>query len=277
MLNQKSNEKKLEFKHIAITHLMPGEYQPRKQFDPIALDKLAETIKEVGILMPLLVRPRIGDSFEIIAGERRWRAAQIAELTEVPCLISVEPDKLALIKGLIENLSRENLNPIEEAKGIERLIEEFNCTHLEVAKYFGKSRAEISNLLRLLDLHDNVKLLLIDRDLNETHGRLLASLPQEEQYLIARKAVAKKWSTRALEREIQGLKNPLGTVSKNDLSADSKRLEFRLSEYLAARVKLDERGKQTGEIHIPYNSLDELEGILIKIGFMQKDDDEYDS
>ncbi len=276
MIKEVTVSKKL-FQILNVAQLMPGEYQPRKQFDPLALEKLAETIKEVGILMPLLVRPKSTDKYEIIAGERRWRAAQIAGTFEIPCIVSDEPDEQALIKGLIENLSREDLNPIEEAQGIDKLIKEFHLTHVEAGRILGKSRGEVSNLLRLLELDRNIFTLLMDGDLNETHGRLLAGLPFSEQYPLARKAAIKKWSTRDLEREIKKLKTPnADSINKNShLSSDSKRLERQLIEYLGAAVKLEEKGKQKGEIRILYQSLDELDGILIKIGLLNKVEAEY--
>lgn len=149
------------------------------------------------------LRPKSANTYEIIVGERRWRAAQLVGLKEIPCIISSDNDKEVLIKGLIENLSRQDLNPIEEAKGIARLIEEFKLGHEEVGKILGKSRSEVSNLVRLLKLDNRVHTLLMSGDLSETQGKLLAGVPKDEQYPLARKAIAKEWSSRGLEKAIQ--------------------------------------------------------------------------
>ena len=273
MIEETLEEQGVIFKMLPIHQLSKGSYQLRYQFDEAELLKLAETVKQVGILQPLVVRQKSANLYEIIAGERRFRAAQIAELKEVPCLISNDLNQQSLIKGIIENIARENLNPIDEAKGMQRLIEEFNFSHEAVAKVFGKSRSEISNSLRLLKLDAKVQLLLMDGDLSATHGRLLAGVAKENQYVMAEKAIAKSWSMRALEKVIQQQKQvlkPKTPKQSNKVSVDLQRLERQLSEQLCTELKFEEKSKNNGYLKIRYHNLDELEGILQRLGWQDE-------
>lgn len=232
MLNQLAA--KTILKELPIEQLTRGQYQPRQKFDSVALQELAETIKNVGVLEPLIVRAKVDNQFEIIAGERRWRASQLAGLETIPCLVGNYTDEQAIQIALIENLSRQNLNPIEEAEAIARLIEEFKYTHEDVAVNLGKPRTEVTNLLRLLKLDSRIKTLIVSGDLSESHGKILAGLPIEQQYFYAHQAVVKNWSIRALEKAVKQTtrsKSKLFTTSQNS-DADLQRLERNLADYL---------------------------------------------
>lgn len=273
---------KTSLKEICIYQLIKGQYQPRQAFDPKALQELADTIKNVGVLEPLIVRLKntieknhtstIETIYEIIAGERRWRASQLAGLEKVPCLIGEFTDEQAIQIALIENLSRQDLNPIEEAEAIARLIEEFSFTHEEVAKRLGKPRTEVTNLLRLRKLDTRVKTLLISKDLSESHGKILAGVPIEQQYHYAKAAVVKNWSIRALEKAIKQISKPNDRLLKNPMDESDpnvKRLERNLSDYLGTSIALEVNAKQQGKLQIVFNNLEEFEGILQKIGFSE--------
>lgn len=266
-MNENQIYSKIQFQELATHLLVQSELQPRKQFDVNALHELAETIKANGIIMPIIVRPKANGTYEIVAGERRWRAAQMVGLKEVPCLISQHPDEKALINALIENIARRDLNPMEEAKGISRLIEDFNYSHEEAARVLGKSRSEVTNILRLLKLDSKVQILINKGDLNKTHGRVLAEVAVEKQYEMARQTVAKDWSSRTLEKAITDLKKPKKKLNLDQSkSSDIKRLERKLSEHLCAAVSL-ENSKKKWTIRIDCNSLDELEGVFEKSGW----------
>jgi len=248
---------------IAIGDLSPGKYQPRTRMDSGALEGLAESIRARGIVQPILVRELKAGSFEIVAGERRWRAAQIAGLTTVPALVREIADEHALGIGLIENIQREDLNAIEEAAGIKRLIDEFKLTHEVAAQAVGRSRAAVSNLLRLLDLAKPVQEMIIDAKLDMGHGRALLALSKSKQVELAHQIVAKTLSVRDTERMVkQELAPPKNTKTLLSPTADTRHLENALAEKLAARVvvKADKRGR--GSLTIHFHSLEQLDGIL---------------
>lgn len=248
------------FRALPIERLQRGRYQPRTRMAPEALNDLAESIRSQGIVQPILVRP-LGNDFEIIAGERRWRAAQLAGLTEVPVIIRDIPDQAAMAVALIENIQREGLSPIEEAAGLKRLQEEFHLTHQEIASHIGRSRVAVTNLLRLLGLAPEVRELLEEGRLEMGHGRALLALPSEAQVALAREIVAGGLTVRETERRVQQYGRPpvaKATAQDPDVAA----LEQRLSDRLGARVRIQAKPTGTGRITIDYHSMDELEGLL---------------
>ncbi len=257
-------------KHLPIEHLQRGQYQPRVDMRQDSLEALAESIKAQGIVQPIVARPiskKDGSPrYEIIAGERRWRAAQMAGLAEIPAVIRDVPDESAIAMALIENIQRENLNPLEEARALDRLIREFDLTHAEAAKAVGRSRASVSNLLRLQDLAEKVKSLLEDRKIEMGHARaLLAISNASQQFDAARQVIKKGLSVRDTEKLIRrildgGSSRPAKKTPTQD--ADIRRLEIEVSEKLGAKVSVDHTAKGAGQIVISYNSLDELDGIL---------------
>lgn len=262
-----------QLKDLPIEQLVKGKYQPRHDFDETKLHELAETFKQVGILSPLLVRPKEAGCYEIIAGERRWRAAQLAQLEVVPCLIGDYTDQQALLIGFIENDARQELNPMEQANALNRMVNEFQYTHEEIALIIGKSRSEVTNILRLLKLDERVRLLVASKKLTESNARLLASLPTADQFPLAKKAIAKGWASRALESAVQQYKKERNvSLSSHTASADSKHFESQLSEYLGYPVTLDMKNKQQGHLKIQFYSLAELDGILEKIGYQHDSD-----
>ena len=254
-----------ELKQLPVELLKRGKYQPRRDMDPEALEELAESIRQQGIMQPIIVRS-VGDGvYEIIAGERRWRAAQIANLDRVPAIIRDVPDDAAVAMSLIENIQRENLNSMEEAMALQRLQDEFELTQAEVAEAVGKSRSTVTNLLRLIHLTDEVKLMLEHGDLEMGHGRAMLSLIPEQQILVARQVESKALSVRqteALVRKIQTEKSAEEKPQQAKPDTDVVRLEEELSEKLGAVVKIDYSVKGKGKLVIKYNSLDELDGIL---------------
>lgn len=259
-------KRKATLQQIAIDLLVRGKYQPRQHFDPEKLQELANSIKSTGgLLQPIVVRPLNG-KYEIVAGERRWRAAQLAALDEVSCLVCQYSDEQALQAAIVENTSRTDLNPIEEAQAYQRLIDEFQYLHEEVAASVGKSRTAITNLLRLLKLDARVQRLLVSRELSEGHGKILAGLEQIHQVELAERCVQKGWNVRKLEAEakkIQQSANDEGPFS----DANAKRLETELSEHLGNRVQINYETKGGGYLQIRFNNVDELEGHFQRIGF----------
>jgi ParB family chromosome partitioning protein len=248
--------------------LQRGQYQPRSDMRQDSLDDLAESIKAQGVVQPIVVRS-IGrtadtDRYEIIAGERRWRAAQIAGLDEIPAVIRDVEDEDAIAMALIENIQRENLNPLEEARALDRLIREFDLTHAECATAVGRSRASVTNLLRLQDLSDRVKPLLVNRELEMGHARALLAIQDPVQQLdVARQVVRKGLSVRATEQLIRRAQAKPETKKKPPAqSADVRRLEIDVSERLGAKVSVQHTSKGNGKLVISYNNLDELDGIL---------------
>ncbi|MCT8982478.1 ParB/RepB/Spo0J family partition protein [Shewanella algae] len=245
--------------------LQPGKYQPRKDMSPEALEELAESIKAQGVIQPIVVRKISDDKYEIIAGERRWCAAQIAKLDKVPCIVKQVADEAAVAIALIENIQREDLNAMEEAIALNRLIEEFDLTHQQIADAVGKSRATVSNLLRLNGLNEPVKRLLEYGDIEMGHARALLALQGEEQTSVARLVVAKELTVRETERLVNKVLNPAKEAEKPVKDTDVARLESQLIERLGAKVSISHGSKGKGKIVINYQNLAELDGILAKI------------
>ena len=260
-------------KQIPVDLLQRGQYQPRDDMRQDSLDDLANSIKAQGVVQPIVARPIANTGgtqrYEIVAGERRWRAAQLAGLSEIPAVIRDVPDESAIAMALIENIQRENLNPLEESRALDRLIREFDLTHAEAAAAVGRSRATVSNLLRLQDLSDKVKPLLEQRQLEMGHARALLSISDAtQQYDAARQVVKKGLSVRETERMVKHML--AGPKSKRaaktaPVDGDIRRLEIEVSEKLGAKVRFDHTKKGAGKLVISYNSLDELDGILEKI------------
>jgi ParB family transcriptional regulator, chromosome partitioning protein len=260
---------------LRLDQLQPGKYQPRTRMDEGSLYELAESIKGQGIMQPILVRPVATGGYEIIAGERRFRAARLAGLAEVPVLVKAVPDEAAAVMSLIENIQREDLNPLEEAQGLQRLVSEFHLTHEQAAQAVGRSRSAASNLLRLLNLTAPVQQLLLTGDIDMGHARALLGLDAAQQILSANEIVARKLSVREAEKLVaraqgsNGRQAPLLRVKK-DKPRDIVRLEEQLADALAAAVEIrvhrtTKRGQQ-GEVAISFSSLDELNGLLQKLG-----------
>ncbi len=249
--------------NLSITQLQPGKYQPRTNMDQTALAELAESIKAQGIMQPILVRPVADDRYEIIAGERRWRAAQLAGLNEVPVLMRKVADEAALAMSLIENIQRENLNPLEQALGIQRLINEFGMTHQTAGEALGNSRSTISNLLRLLNLSAPVQELMMQGKIDMGHGRALLPLDAAQQIRIANVIAQKQLSVRETEKLVHQLEHPAAKkVKKPD--RDLLRLQEDVSERLGAQVAIKPKKNGQGNIVIHYTSLDQLDDILSK-------------
>jgi ParB family transcriptional regulator, chromosome partitioning protein len=249
--------------HLPVELIQRGKYQPRRDMNPEALEELAESIKAQGVMQPVVVRSIGEGRYELIAGERRWRATQLAGLDTIPAVIRDVPDEAAIAMALIENIQREDLNPIEEAMALKRLQDEFELTHQEVAIAVGKSRTTVTNLLRLIALTDDVKVLLERGDLEMGHARSLLTLDATQQRDIGRQIVAKGLSVRqteALVRSLQEDKTKTKTLAPP--SGDIRLLEQRLSEKLGAGVEIQHSTKGKGKLVISYNSLDELDGIL---------------
>ena len=257
-------------RQIPLDLLKRGQYQPRLDMRQDSLEDLANSIKAQGVVQPIVARPiqKSGDiqRYEIVAGERRWRAAQLAGLSEIPAVIRDVPDESAIAMALIENIQRENLNPLEEARALDRLIREFDLTHAEAATAVGRSRATVSNLLRLLDLSDKVKPMLEGRQIEMGHARALLGITDSiQQFDAARQVVKKGLSVRETERLVKRvLDGGKSRRSKKDatVDADIRRLEIEVTEKLGAKVRVDHSAKGAGKIVISYNSLDELDGIL---------------
>ncbi len=254
---------------LVVGSLQPGKYQPRTQMDPASLEELAASIKAQGLMQPILVRP-VGEGmgeerFEIVAGERRWRAAQMAGLSEVPTLVREIPDESALAMALIENIQRENLNPLEEALGLQRLIDEFSMTHQQAADAVGRSRPAASNLLRLLQLADPVQEMLMRGDIDMGHARALLPLSGVLQAQLAQRIVQKRLSVREAERLAQLALKPTRPVEEKKTDRDVMRLQEELSDFLGARVEIRTNKKGAGRIQIDFGDLDQLEGILQRL------------
>ena len=250
---------------LPVDVIQRGRYQPRVDMHPETLQNLADSIREQGVVQPIVVRG-IGDGrYEIIAGERRWRAAQQAGLHEIPAVIRDVEDRAAIAIALIENIQRENLNPLEEARALKRLIDEFEMTHEQAAQAVGRSRVAVSNLLRLLDLEEAVKGMVERRELEMGHARALLALSGVRQVDAARQVIARGLTVRATERlvqELQRLDIPRRTSSSASRDPDIQRLEARLSDRLGASVLIRHGTGGKGRLEIRYNSLDELDGIL---------------
>lgn len=253
---------------LPVDLIQRGRYQPRRDFEETALKELADSIKAQGVVQPVVVRPVADGHYELIAGERRWRAAQLAGLGEIPAVIREVDDRTAMAMGLIENIQRQDLNAVEEASALHRLLNDFGLTHQQVAEAVGKSRSAVSNLLRLLDLDAGVKSLVEERKMEMGHARALLALQPEAQKAAALEVVDKGLSVRETEALVKGLQEATAkeetpkpkTQPKSD--PDVERLIQRLSEKLGAQVKLQQGRGGKGKVIISYNSLDELDGIL---------------
>ena len=257
-----------DLRELPIDLLQPGKYQPRTDMHQESLQDLANSIKAQGVLQPIVVRKIDSGRYEIIAGERRWRAAQLAELHEVPAVIRDVPDEAAIAMALIENIQRENLNPIEEANALHRLIEEFELTHQQAADAVGRSRAAVSNLLRLLSLNTDVRRLLENGDLEMGHARALLTLDGEKQSKAARDVVARGLSVRETEQLVNHLRDASSSKPKSSaktLDPNIQSLQDELAEKLGAKVALQHANSGKGKLVVHYNTLDELDGILAHI------------
>ncbi|MET0380036.1 MAG: ParB/RepB/Spo0J family partition protein [Spongiibacteraceae bacterium] len=256
-----------DMREIPIEFLQRGKYQPRRDMNQEALEELANSIRAQGLMQPIVVRPIGIDKFEIIAGERRWRAAQLASLDKVPVVIRDVGDDAAIAMALIENIQREDLNPMEEAIALARLQQEFELTHQQIADAVGKSRATVTNLLRLMSLRDEVQRLLEHGDLEMGHARALLSLPPEQQVSTAQTVVSKGLSVRQTEALVRTLQENLSKpkTAPARVDPDIKRLQEELSEKIGAVVAIQHGPKGKGKLVLNYNSLDELEGILAHI------------
>lgn len=256
-----------ELRTLSIELIQPGQYQPRREMNQESLQELANSIKTQGIIQPIVVRKLAGEKqrFEIIAGERRWRAAQLAELQNVPVVVREVTDQAALAMALIENIQREDLNPLEEALSLKRLITEFELTHQQAAEAVGRSRAAVSNLLRLLDLEKGVKRYVENGNLEMGHARALLALADTQQWLAAQKIVEKGLSVRETEKLVRKRLAESGDAPapiKQTLDPDIRHFQENLSAKLGAKVAIQHSPKGKGQLVIQYNSLDELEGIL---------------
>ncbi|MCD6048440.1 MAG: chromosome partitioning protein ParB [Gammaproteobacteria bacterium] len=257
-----------QLRQVPIELMQRGQYQPRHEFVQESLQELADSIKAQGILQPIVLRQIRPQQYEIIAGERRWRAAQLAGLTHVPAIIKEISDEAALAMALIENIQRENLNALEEARALHRLLEEFHLTHEEVAKSVGKSRVTVSNLLRLLQLEDHVKTLLERGDIDMGHARALLALPLNQQRAAAKEIVDRGLSVREAEGLVKHLLAGAGVTAsskKVKLNPDMANLQRSLSEKFGTKVSFQHRKSGSGKLVIEYTNLDILDGILQKL------------
>ncbi len=254
---------------LPVDQIQRGQYQPRREFDSDALEELSSSIKAQGLIQPIVVRPIAKDKYEIIAGERRWRACQLAGLHDIPVVIRDVPDQTAMCMALIENIQREDLNPLEEAQALQRLLLEFEMTHEEVADAVGRSRSSVTNLLRLIDLAEPVKELLIAGEIEMGHARALLSLSSIEQSTLAQKVASQGLSVRAAEKLVKdmqaGAKPSSAKKSKTEVDPDILNLQQELSEKIGAELMIDHKSNGKGSLVIKYHSLDELDGILKRI------------
>ena len=257
---------------LPLGKLQAGKYQPRSRMDESSLMELAESIKSQGIMQPILVRPIGSGKYEIIAGERRFRASKLAGLEEVPVLVRAVPDESALAMALIENIQREDLNPLEEALGVQRLIREFNLTHEDAARAIGRSRSATSNMLRLLNLAEPVQTMLLAGDIEMGHARALLALTAAEQIACANEVVNKRLSVRETEKLVNDWASDGDRqAAKPKQTADVRRLEEGLADWLASAVQLKANANGKGSVTIKFNNLDELDGVLERIGFPKEE------
>lgn len=251
--------------HLPVDLIQRGKYQPRRDMHTEALEELAESIRRQGVLQPIVVRPIDDQRYEIIAGERRWRATQLAGLDTVPCILRDVPDDAAIAMALIENIQREDLNAMEEAVALARLRDEFELTQQEVANAVGKSRAAVANLLRLITLREDVKILLEHGDLEFGHAKALLGLPSEQQSAAASQVVSRGLSVRQTESLVRNLllaEQQQPGAKSVDVDPDIKRLQIDLGERVGVPVQIQHTAKGKGKLVFKYTSLDELEGIL---------------
>jgi ParB family chromosome partitioning protein len=255
-----------EMKQLPIDLLQRGKYQPRTHMNEVALQELADSIKVQGVVQPIVVRPIGGGRYEIVAGERRWRASQLAGLHAVPAVVRDIPDEAAIAIALIENIQRENLNPVEEAMALQRLIDEFGMTHQQTAESVGRSRAAVTNLLRLLTLNVDVREMLEQGKMDMGHARALLALTGKAQSEAARQVVDKGLSVRETEHLVRRLtERPHTPKLPRGRDPDTRALEEKLSDRLGARVHLQHGASGKGKLVIEYHSMDELDGILARI------------
>jgi ParB family chromosome partitioning protein len=258
-----------EQRNLPVERLKPGKYQPRTHMDQDSLAELAASIKAQGVMQPILVRAVNStpgaERYEIVAGERRWRASQLAGLTEVPVLVRSIPDEQALAMALIENIQRENLNPLEEAQGLQRLIDEFGLTHQQAADAVGRSRPAASNLLRLLQLTPPVQELLMTGQIDMGHARALLPVSTGQQVGLAQRVVQKGLSVRDTERLVQQLLNPPRHAPEKAIDRDLLSLQERLSDGLGANVAIRSNKKGAGKVTIEFSSLDQLDGLISRL------------
>ncbi len=259
---QTVDENRGDLRKLPIEWLRPGKYQPRKDMSAEALEELAHSIEAQGVIQPIVVREVGENQFEIIAGERRWRASQQIHLHDVPCLIKNVSDENAVAIALIENIQREDLNAMEEAVALDRLMNEFELTHQQVAEAVGKSRTTVTNLLRLNSLDNDVKILLEHGDIEMGHARALLALSGETQAETARNVAAKGLTVRDTEKLVKAVLNPKAPKQAAKVDPDINRLEQRISERLGAGVKIQQNKKGQGKLVIDYANLDELDAIL---------------
>ncbi len=272
-ISQISADKDSDVQMVKISQIEPNREQPREQFDEDSLLELADSIKQFGVLSPLLVKKE-KDGYEIIAGERRWRAARMAGVKEVPVIVRDFSDQEMIEIGLIENLQRENLNPIEEALAYKRLLEEFNLKQDEVAERVSKSRTAVTNSMRLLKLDDRVQQMIVDDMISTGHARALLALDdKEEQYKLANRIFDEKLSVRETEKIVKALKNPKKTAAKKTKKNDFvyRDLEEKMQEVMGTKVRIADKGNGKGKIEIEYYSDDELEHMFDMIMSMRKD------
>ncbi|NMT62741.1 ParB/RepB/Spo0J family partition protein [Marinobacter orientalis] len=263
-LDQELKDHDGELRDVPIDLIQRGRFQPRRDMDPAALQELADSIRQQGVMQPVVVRPVAEGRFELIAGERRWRATQMAELDRIPAIIRDVPDDAAIAMALIENIQRENLNPIEEAFALQRLQDEFDLTQTQVAEAVGKSRTTITNLLRLISLSEDVRVMLEHGDLEMGHGRAMLTLQPEQQMQVAKQVVAKSLSVRQTEALVRRVQQeiPGRRKAKGEVDPNIRALQNDLAERLGARVSIDHGQRGKGKLVIEYTSLDELDGIL---------------
>lgn len=254
-----------ELRSIDVDLIERGPWQPREHFDEETLQELADSIKQQGVVQPIVVRQKSPNQFEIVAGERRWRASQKAGLSQIPAVIKTFDDQTAAAVSLIENIQRENLNPLEESTALKRLVEEFDMTHQQVADTVARSRATVSNLLRLQDLNPDVKTLLAMRDIEMGHARALLAIDGVEQSAVAKDVARKGLSVRETEALIRKISAPAKKSKPSRKDPDIVRLEERLTERLGAQVRIKQKANGKGSLEIAYTSLDVLDGILKKI------------
>ncbi|WP_317932859.1 ParB/RepB/Spo0J family partition protein [Halioxenophilus sp. WMMB6] len=257
---------------LPVEFIQRGKYQPRRDMNPEALQELADSIKAQGVMQPIVVRPIGGGRYEIIAGERRWRATQLAQLDKIPAVVRDVPDEAAIAMALIENIQREDLNPMEEAFALKRLQDEFDLTHQEVAEAVGKSRTTVTNLLRLIALNDEVKRLLENGDIEMGHARALLTLPGDQQRAIAHQVISRGLSVRQTEALVRRQQEESKAVpAASQVSPDLKNLEEGLAEKIGVPVLINHTAKGAGRLILKYNNLDELDGILAHLGYKNGD------
>jgi len=253
-------------KSLPIEWLQPGQYQPRQTFDPVALQELAQSILTQGLIEPLVVREIAVDRYEIIAGERRWRAAMLAKIAELPCLIGHYTDRQAAAVTLVENIQRQDLNLLEEAGGYQRLFEEFHFTQDEIASLVGKSRSHIANILRLLTLCEAVQARISARQLSLGHARMLVGLTPGQQDTLAKNVYEQGWSVRRLEEEVRACKSAASPVKPVESHRDTTYLQTQLAEQIGAPVQILRDSEHGGWLKIKYFDNDTLEGLLERMG-----------